>query len=212
MPPARICSTQSSCFWAITYTSEANGDAAVNDTTDVELICPEPEPLLTMQALIDRARGGDHTVLPQLRDLLDRDPRLWQEVGDMARQAEAIWIDLIAGPDLLVRESLQRQLAQIRQEVAGPNPSALERLLAERIAINYLIAWHADGMFAQKRNLDLRWAKFACERQSRSQRQLIQAMGALTTLRKLTEREEPTSRGQNCLPPPDVSPAVRIFS
>ena len=165
---------------------EANGGAVVDEETELQLAQTEPETLLTVQALLDRARAGDDAVLPELRALLDENPSLWREVGDMAHQAEQIWIELVAGPDLLARESLIRQLAELRAEIIGSDPTPLEKLLGERIVINYLIAWHADGMFAAKRDLSLRWAKFASERQGRSQRQLIQAIGALATLRRLT--------------------------
>ena len=80
---------------------EANGGTVVVDETELQLAQTEPATLLTVQALLERARAGDDAVFPELRALLDEDPLLWREVGDMAHQAEQIWIELVAGPDLL---------------------------------------------------------------------------------------------------------------
>ena len=191
---------------------EANGGAAVDEETELQLAQTEPETLLTVQALLDRARAGDDSVLPELRALLDENPSLWHEVGDMAHQAEQIWIELVAGPDLLARESLVRQLAELRAQITGSDPSPLEKLLGERIVINYLIAWHADGMFAAKRDLSLKWAKFASERQGRSA-QLIQAIGALATLRRLAGGSVLTPESPSEAAPRELeAPVLRVYS
>ncbi len=122
--------------------------------------------------VVGRAVRGDRTVLPALRRLLDAAPHLWRHAGDVARHAEASWIDLIAGRDLLVRESLTRSVAALKDELAGPGAPPLERLLAERVAANRLQASQADAAFAQLKGQDLTPAQLEmCQRrQERTQR------------------------------------------
>src|SRR4051812_5496056 len=93
---------------------------------------PDPEALARLQSLVQRAQRGDESVQPELRELLDAHPEIWQRCGDLALQAQAAWLRLISGPDLLLRESLQRKLEQLKSDLAGTDPSPLEKLLVER--------------------------------------------------------------------------------
>ena len=72
--------------------------------------------------LIDRARQGDAAVLPELRKLFDRDPTIWRQAGDLGRRAEAAWVNLIAGTDVTLAESLRRRLAEMKRDLAAAIP------------------------------------------------------------------------------------------
>jgi hypothetical protein len=98
---------------------------------------------------VRRAREGDRTVLPELRRLLDQNPRVWQCHGDLAQQAEEAWLRLAAGHDLFLHESLIRKLRDLRGELAGPDPSPLEQLLVGRIVACWLQVHYADAVYAQ---------------------------------------------------------------
>ena len=175
-----------------------NGTAHVPDEgatpgdrpTPVEGPGGEDRPLTEgeLRELLGRAGRGDRTVLPALRRLLDARPALWKYAGDVARHAEAAWIDLLAGRDLLVRESLTRSVAALKAELAGPGAPPLERLLAERVAANRLQASQADAAFAQLKGRDLTAAQLEmCQRrQERAQRSYLEAIKAMATVRKLT--------------------------
>jgi len=93
----------------------------------VELGLPHADELT---ALLRRAREGDRTALPALRKVLDAKPSVWRAVGDLGNLAEQAMLDLIAGEDLLVRESVKRTLAQMRQDLCGQKASPLEVLIA----------------------------------------------------------------------------------
>src|SRR3954470_106493 len=87
----------------------------------------------TLEELVRRAQQGDQSVLPELRRALDVDPSIWQQYGDLALLTEAAWLRLVAGPDLLLHESLRRKLDELRAELGAPAASPLGRLLIERI-------------------------------------------------------------------------------
>jgi hypothetical protein len=63
-----------------------------------------------------------------LRQVLDAHPEFWQRFGDLALQAQTAWLQLISGKDLLLRESLVRKPDQLKAELAGTDPSPLEKL------------------------------------------------------------------------------------
>ena len=69
--------------------------------------------------LLKKAEQGDRSVLPQLREALDRNEDLWRAFGDLAAHAEASLILLAAGPNLLMAESLQRRLKALKAELGG---------------------------------------------------------------------------------------------
>jgi hypothetical protein len=58
-----------------------------------------------------------------------------RESADLARIAEQVWITQAAGEDRALQDRLARHLEELRAELEGPQPSVVERLLAERAAL-----------------------------------------------------------------------------
>jgi hypothetical protein len=117
----------------------------------------QPEPLDSIEdlrGLVARART-DPAALPELRRALDLHPEIWRRVGDLAARAEQLWVELIAGPDVLAREALLHHLEALKVELAGPSPSPLERLLVERVAACWLQINHADAAAALAKGLNI---------------------------------------------------------
>jgi hypothetical protein len=136
-----------------------------------------------LRRLVERARGGDVTALPELRRLLDENAALWRAYGDLARHAEESLIAHAAGADLLLRESLRRKVAELKAGLGPNNP--LERLLVDRVAACWVAASHADAAFGQAggargpREGQLR------RRQDSASRRLTEAIRLLATVRRL---------------------------
>jgi hypothetical protein len=146
---------------------------------------PDAQPALDeLHQLVARARAGDLEVLPQLRAVLAEHSEVWR-CGDVAIMARDSWITLIAGQDLAMKELLTRNAEALRAEVVGPDPSPLERLLADRIVACWLQVHHADAMVAQAGDVSLRQAAFAGKRQDAAHRRYLSSIGALATIRKL---------------------------
>jgi hypothetical protein len=140
-----------------------------------------------IKAVVSRAKAGDVSVLPRLRQLLTEYAILWQGYGDLAAQAEAAWARLAAGPDLHLRECLLRKAEALRQELAGPTPAPVERLLVERVVACWMQQSYHDALAAQALDGEdkPRLVTFRAQRQEQAQRQYLGALAALTALRKL---------------------------
>ncbi len=148
---------------------------------------PVPKVVDEIRAVVNRAKTGDTTVLPRLRELLARYPELWQRYGDLATQAQMAWANLAAGSDLYLRESVLRMAEALREELAGSSPSPIERLLVERVVACWLQLHYSDAIEAQSLNNDEkpRLAAYRAKRQEQAHRMYLTSLAALTTLRKL---------------------------
>ena len=141
-----------------------------------------------MRRLLERAERGDRSTLRALEMLLDATPEVWRAYGDLARVAEDAWVELVAGPNLLLKESLRRKLAELKSELlSGRAASPLEQLLVERVGAGWLQTAYADAAAAQAREkpLDLAQLEQQQRRQERAQKGYLAAIRTLATVRKL---------------------------
>ncbi len=147
-----------------------------------------------LRELTGRAQRGDRAVLPDLMRLLDARSALWRHCGDVARESEALWIDLIAGRDLLVRQSLKRKVAEMKAELAGPAAPPMERLLVDRVVATWMQLAQADMALARLKGGEASIAQLDLmqRRQERAQRSHLAAIRALATVRRLIP---PPARG-----------------
>jgi hypothetical protein len=145
----------------------------------------ETETLERLQSLVKRAEQGDESALPELRVALDTNPWIWQRYGDLAQQVQAAWLQLIAGPNLLLRESVERKAEQLRAELAGPEPSPLEKLLVERVIACWLQVQYADAAYAQQTSPSPGQHTAALKRQAGSHQRYLHSIKTLATVRKL---------------------------
>ena len=157
---------------------------------------PETE---RMRLLLERAERGDRSVLPALEMLLDAKPEIWRTYGDLARVAEDAWVELVSGPNLLLKESLRRKLAELKSELlSGPSASPLEQLLVERVGAGWLQTAYADAAAAQAREkaLDLAQLEQQRRRQERAQKGYLAAIRTLATVRKLLATTDVRTAGR----------------
>ena len=145
----------------------------------------EPPVVEDLNSLVKRARGGDETALPELRELLDTRPEVWQHFGNLAGHAREAWLRVISGDDLALKESTARKAEDLVRELAGPAPTAIEKLLAERAALCWLQIHHADALAAQSLSDSKHLGDFWAKRQSGAHRRYLTSLAALVTLRRL---------------------------
>lgn len=164
-------------------TSAANGEDDVNKTaTPAQADLKKHDEL---RALTDRAQKGDKTALPALRELL-KEPAIVDALGgDLAKQAQLTLINKFSGQNLLFKESLTRKLDLLRDELAGPNPTPLERLLVERIVACWLHLHHLEIIYANKESMSLELGSYYQRSISSAQKRYLAAIKTLAVVRKL---------------------------
>jgi hypothetical protein len=151
---------------------------------DEELEVPPTPATDKLQTLLEIARGGESSILPELRQALDEQPEIWRENSNLASLVEHAWIQLIAEKDLVVHESIVREAAAMRARLAGSSPTPMEKLLVDRIVATWLQLQHADAA-ASAEGVSVRLAEFGLKRQAQAHTHYMTALGALATYRRL---------------------------
>jgi hypothetical protein len=142
----------------------------------------KPDDLLV---LAQRAQKGDKTAVPALREAL-QDPALVDALGgDLARLAQSALVDKFSGQNLLFRDTLQRKLDLLRAELSGPNPTALERLLVERVVSCWLYLHHVEMRCCPKESMSLAVGSYLERSLSAAQKRYLAAIKTLALVRKL---------------------------
>ena len=135
--------------------------------------------------LLGRAAGRDPEALPELRAVLDRRPKLWRRLGDLAAHVELAWVGEVAGPNVALAEMLTRKVAELKRELGGPTPSTLERLLIDRVAACWLQIHHADLAAARPVDATAEGRERLRKRQEAAERRHAGAVEALARVRRL---------------------------
>lgn len=96
--------------------------------------------------LANRAEAGDEEARAELETIFDEHPRLWTALGDFGALTEQQLIDLVSQGNALVAAAARRHMKQMKEGLVGPDPSMLEQLAAQRMALCWLMALALDRL------------------------------------------------------------------
>ena len=167
-------------------------------------------------AVVRRAEAGDEAAMPMLRKIMDGVPALTESLGNLARKVESSLIGNSAGQNLAYKEFVTRKMTQLRKDVGGENPSPLEILLADRIALCWLSLHDTEIRFAQAKDLSIKQADFWQKRIDGAHRRYLSAIKALSTVRKLAAPVVQVNIAKkqvnvlNAVPAAELPPSVKI--
>lgn len=137
------------------------------------------------KALSERRRAGDRSMLPQVRAMFGAmDEETLDAFGSAARRAEDGLLAAVYGVDDLMAEAAREKLARIRDELAGPDPSPSERLLAERAAYCWLVLNTFEATHATVQGLTIAGAAFQQKRIDMAHRRFLATIKALALVRR----------------------------
>ena len=104
------------------------------------------------RGLLTRAQEGDKAAVPGMRKVLDEvsegySGKIPSGLTMQNKLIESFAERLTRGGDLLYRECIIREAEQVRAAAAGPNPTPLESLLADRAALSFLHVQYTEVMY-----------------------------------------------------------------
>ncbi len=165
--------------------------------------CPEPPDLAAMSKeeqnerreivsrldeLTKRAEEGKEGAMPALREILEENPDLAWRLANFARAAENIVLKELTrlAENPVTEEAMRRQLAAMREEIAGDDPSPLARLLAERIVTTWMQVQVFESIcISDLQNLATSRADHHQRHLDRAHRRHLSAIRTLAQVRKL---------------------------
>ena len=99
--------------------------------------------------LIRRAKTGDQTAMPELRELMKNVPSLCHAVGDVAASALITWIRRFAGEDLIQAEAIGQVVDQLRDQLTEPGDGPLEKLIVEQLLVTHVQVHYRSTILGQ---------------------------------------------------------------
>ncbi len=138
-------------------------------------------------ALIPKARK-DKDAAQRLLKLMDEGgtTQAFGRIFDIARQTEFSLIRSFAQEDCLAIELAERRLKEMRAELAGPNPTPLETLLVERIALCWFHVHLCEITLAQRHaDMSLTVAEYQQKRLDKAHKRYLASIKTLAQVRKL---------------------------
>ncbi len=161
-------------------------DLPILDLPKIEAVAPPESPVFVeLRDLVAKAKNGDVTVLPRIREILDAHEDIWQYVGDVERLVTKAWAEQLGGGDPVGVESVRRQADQMRRELEGESPTPLEKLMVGQVVATWL-AWE-DAQLAATSESNPTGAQtdHINKRLAGAQRRHLDAIKSLTTTRVL---------------------------
>jgi hypothetical protein len=140
-----------------------------------------------LKELVKKAEKGDKEGLPEIRKILQESPDLAWQIMDYGKLAEWHFIErMTKEEDFGSKVLLQRQLGLMREEIAGESPSALERLLAERVVATWLQLQFLEGLYAAGMYQDMseKQGIYLQKQMDRAHRNHLSAIRTLAQTRK----------------------------
>jgi len=141
-----------------------------------------------LKELVEKAGKGDKNPLPEIRKILKESPELAWQIMDFAKYTESHHIKMmVKEEDPGLKEVLKAQLAFMREEIAGDNPSPLERLLAERIVLTWLQIQLFEDLYASSMPKSMTFAQGNYKQKmiDQAHRRYLSAIRTLAQIRKL---------------------------
>jgi hypothetical protein len=169
-----------------------SGGSAVSDARTAERL-PKPLPDIStdegLREVLDRAAKGEEATRPLVLKLLERreqsDGVLMRVYGDVYGHAKDAILKSAVGRDIALQETLRRKIDTVRDDLAGPNPTPLERILCERVALCWFDAHELDRRFSDQTDMSFKAAEYRENRRDRANKRFLAACRTLAAVRKL---------------------------
>ena len=145
-----------------------------------------PPPPRSADEIIRAAQKGDRSVVPELRQLLAKNPEIMGGNGDIAMATRMYWLGAITGKDFFRFECLNYQAEHLtRRLLAETNGTVVEEMLVDLVVNEWLqMAYHQQKVAFGGR-IGIEVLEFTLKKLTASFHRYTKSLGALTTLRQV---------------------------
>jgi hypothetical protein len=147
---------------------------------------------LTLEKVRQAANRGDTRAQQAIRACVKNSPSICAEFGNATKHVEMALIDSISGGEILTSSAIARQAEKIKQELAGPAPTALVEMASQRVVVTWLALQHTEMQFLQSQK-DVQWARYWLRRLEVADKIHRAAIGSLVLIRDLLPNTAPAS-------------------
>jgi hypothetical protein len=144
----------------------------------------DADPFECLNDVLHRAKSGDASALPILRDLVTS-AQVRDETAELIEKYRTAVVHLVAGDDLVYREIALRDMEQTRNDLSTAASTPLELLLIERIAICKLALYDAEFRAIDARQDGVEREFFWQAHINRAQRRYLSALKSLALVSRL---------------------------
>ena len=165
-----------------------------------------------LRKLLVRAEKGDKTTLPALRAVLQKETAVAMLGGDLAGLARENLVSRLAGGNLVLRESVLQKFRLLQAEIAGAEPTPVERLLADQVVLCWARLHDLELRLNQdERDFSLAQVESMERRIDRAHRRYLGSIKMLALVRRMAHaraggpaqsRRETNRRGRVVTEPP----------
>jgi hypothetical protein len=116
--------------------------------------------------------------------MMDVSPKLVDHYGSTARHLLGSLLQSYTD-NTPAREAVRRKVEAVQADLAGPDPTPLERLLAERAALCWLQVYRYEAVYEQARDLSIGQGDYHQRRIDAAHKRFLSAVRTLAQIRKL---------------------------
>ena len=152
---------------------------------------PEQVPETAFSELVKAARLGNRSVIPALRRMMQENPDLARNNGDLAAKTAIHWVDLIAGKDLYYRECLLMRVAELRKQLtAETNGTVVEAMVVEQAVSTWLQLYHHETREATRPAESIQLGEFRLKKIESAFNRHMRSLGALSALKAVCTSQQ----------------------
>jgi hypothetical protein len=149
----------------------------------------DPKAVKRWEALIGASIDGDADAIRDVLNVMDSDPGSFRDpIAAMTDLPRRLLVNRAVGDDGpgddrgIARGILEDHSRRLAVELAGPSPTAIERLLAERAGLCWLDCYASDTTDIRNRSRD--WMVISNKRRDSAHHRYVTALKALASVRK----------------------------
>jgi len=146
---------------------------------------PIAEDFDSLSQILAKANDGSMEAILELRSFLDKNPQVWQQIGDAALIADQAWINKMFKGSKIGAESLKRVLDQLRTKLLGESENMVEKMLVDTVVSTWLEMHYLRSVDAENADRTAALTTELLKRTESAQRRHSSAMRDLVQIRKL---------------------------